>query len=147
MAQRMDFTSLNSRVDHCCLKMDGCERCNEGNCNIAYCKEVMNIYKKKRLRLIPNGIENIPSFDTKVYHKQDIVNAVGECLLLCKQCKDNHMKECIINVVRSALERILFGDHVEDYKGSVLQHIIELTQLDSETGQSVMSCYNKLKTS
>lgn len=143
--KRMKFKNLKEHIQHCCLTISGCGKCDDGNCCINYSKQAINLYEKKRLRLIPNGIANIPKFDIKIYEKPVAVSTIVECLLLCKECNHNHMQDCVINVVRSSTERILFGDNVDDYKGSVLQHVMELNKIHPEIGTSIMNCYKQIK--
>jgi hypothetical protein len=145
MAKKVDFTNLKRQVGSCCLQSEGCLRCDDGNCCINNAKRTIALFEQKRLRVIANGMETIPSFDTKVYHNIQVVDAVAESLLLCKQCKENHEKDCVINVIRASLERVLFGDNIEDYKGTILQHIMELRMANEEMADSIMNAYNKIK--
>lgn len=145
MAKKVDFTNLKKQVSSCCLQSEGCLRCDDGNCCIYNAKKSINLFEQKRLRIIPKGMNNIPNFDTKVYHDVEVVNAVAESLLLCKQCKENHEKDCVINVIRASLERVLFGDNVEDYKGTILQHIMELREINSELADNIMNAYNNIR--
>jgi hypothetical protein len=146
MAGGVSFSGISKKVNACCLGSENCNKCDEGECLIKFSKDVINFYNKKHERFYKNGIDKIPKFDTKIYEEDTIIDALTEILIQCKQCGDsNHEMDCIINVIRASLERTLFSDNIDDYKGSALQHIIEMVNLNYDIGNRVLEQYKAKK--
>ena len=63
--------------------------------------------------------------DFKVFEEEELEKAIAHILRECKDCKEDHTENCIINVVRNCYEVGLLGD-VHPYEGSALQYLMFL---------------------
>lgn len=107
----------------------------------------MDIAKKNLLtclktseQFIDGEIDNIPLFDTKVFDESSITETIGLILNQCKNCNAYHDEECIINMLRSACEVILFGNPM-DYNGSVLLYLDDVKQHNVEVAAKIFEAY------
>ena len=87
-----------------------------------------------------DGMKNIPVTDVKIYDKGNILNGVADILKICKSCKENHYDNCIVNVLRSCYEVILFGEEKE-YKGSALVYLNGLREDNPEIAEQLFQKY------
>ena len=53
-----------------------------------------------------------------------------------KDCKEDHVENCIINVIRNCYEVGLFGD-VRPYEGSTLQYVMRLKEEFPERSEKI----------
>lgn len=116
---------ISDDLEHCCKSEDICIRCQGKSCLIGYAKKCIKEYQKEPKKMIPNGTENIPSMDYKVFDEAELESAIAHILKECKECRQDHVEDCIINVIRNCYEIGLLGD-TQPYAGSTTQYLMQL---------------------
>ncbi|MHC6180511.1 hypothetical protein ACYUJ6_11760 [Clostridium sp. JNZ X4-2] len=141
METEINFNSLITSVGNCCLGKEICgDHCDKSNCLIGYCKKNLLDCLKSGQQFLDEEIDEIPLFDTKVFDKSSVIDTIGLILNQCKSCNAYHDEDCIINILRSACEVILFGNP-KDYKGSVLLYLADIKNDNSETADKIHEAY------
>lgn len=112
-------------LQNCCKSETVCGKCQENECIIGFAKQCVQEYQKKPQKEVPNGAERIPIMDFKAFDEAELEIAIAHILKECKDCKEDHVEDCIINVIRNCYEVGLFGD-VQPYEGSTLQYLMHL---------------------
>lgn len=116
---------VGNDLENCCRKEDTCGQCQKGGCIIGYGKQCIADYKKEPKKEVPDGMEKIPTADFKLFDETELETAIAHILKECKDCKEDHTEDCIINIIRSCYEVGLLGD-VQPYEGSALQYLMYL---------------------
>lgn len=142
----LDFNSLITSVGNCCLTENNCCTCSKENCLVGYCKKNLLTCLKTSEQFIEGEIDNIPLFDTKIFDEKSIIETVGLILNQCKNCNAYHDEECIINMLRSACEVILFGNPKE-YNGSVLLYLDDVKGDNEEISTRIYDAFINSKAS
>lgn len=140
----INFNSLITSVGKCCLGEKDCGTCSKESCLIGYCKKNLLTCLKTNEQFINGEIDNIPLFDTKIFDESSIVETVGLILNQCKNCNAYHDEECIINILRSSCEVILFGNP-KDYNGSVLLYLNDVKQDNAELSSRIYEAFVNAK--
>ena len=78
------------------------------------------------------------------YDEFAVLHTIAHLLLQCRSCKQDHYDNCIINVVRSCLEVIEFGEE-QIYEGDPLSYMIKIGCLNSEKGAIIRDEYVEAK--
>ncbi|ASW42587.1 hypothetical protein [Clostridium isatidis] len=136
----INFSRLVDKLSPCCLSKETCGVCDRKNCLVGYGTECIKECMINKVTYVMNGYENIPITDTKVYDKENIMNGIIDILKLCKNCKENHFNNCIVNILRSCYEVILLGEE-KDYKGSALLYINDLKASNPEIADELFKRY------
>ncbi|ADL08803.1 conserved hypothetical protein [Thermosediminibacter oceani DSM 16646] len=144
MIMGVDIEGLINEVSKCCLGESVCGKCDRENCLIGYCKKMLTTSLKQRSEFIDGGIDNLPYYDTKIYDDVVITDAIGYLLNQCRNCNLYHDENCIINIVRSALEIILLGD-AQEYKGSVLIYLNDIKKVNEKVADKIFEAFNRRK--
>ena len=97
-------------LGHCCLGETSCGQCQGDKCTIGYARQCVHNYKVEPKKEVPEGMEHIPTMDFKMFDEPELETAIAHILKECKDCKEDHTENCIINVIRSCYEVGLFGD-------------------------------------
>lgn len=116
---------VENDLENCCRSVAVCGQCQNEACIIGFAKQCVKEYQKEPKKEVPNGVEHIPTMDCKVFEQADLEIAIAHILKECKDCKEDHVENCIINVIRNCYEVGLFGD-VQPYEGSTLQYVMRL---------------------
>ncbi|AKL94193.1 hypothetical protein CACET_c06830 [Clostridium aceticum] len=140
MSITINFEHLIKEVTKCCLGEEQCSSCEKDTCLIGYCKKSLTTSLKQHNEFIDGGMEEIPYNDTKIYDDEMIVDTIGFLLNQCKNCNLYHDEECIINIVRSALEIILLGE-AQDYKGSTLFYLGDIKNVNEEIADKIFQAF------
>lgn len=140
----VNVDGLINLVSQCCLGENVCGKCDTDNCLIGYCKKVLMTALKERTSFIDGGMDNLPNYDTKLYDEEDVVDAIGSLLNQCRNCNLYHDDNCIINVIRSALEIILLGEPVE-FKGSVFVYLNDIKKVNPSIADKIYEAYQRRK--
>lgn len=141
MSKGIDYEGLIKEIEKCCLQ---CDQCDMDACLIGYCKKNLMTALKNNDDFIPNGLAGLPYGDVKVYQEDAIVNFVGFLLNQCRNCHLYHDEDCIVNLVRSALEVILVGEPRE-YGGSNVKYLSELQRAHPELAAKVLQAFQSRK--
>lgn len=144
MSSTIDFEGLISEVGKCCLGESACVVCQKEDCFIGYCKRVLTTSLKQSSDFIEGGMQELPYNDTKIYDNEPIIEAIGFLLNQCRNCNLYHDEECIINIVRSALEIILLGEN-QEYKGSTLLYLNDIKTVKSEMAGRIFAAFQNVK--
>ncbi|MCM8900457.1 hypothetical protein KVG29_04345 [Caldicoprobacter algeriensis] len=144
MNKNINYDRLIEQVGKCCLTEDFCGTCQKEACLIGYCKHVLLKAFKQHNEFIDGGMDNIPSFDTKLYDEEDLINAIAFILNECKNCQLYHDDECVINIIRSCMEIALLGDYLE-YKGSTFLYFADLNNENKEIAQRIFEAFSNIK--
>lgn len=99
---------------------------------------------KEKTEFIDGGIENLPYYDTKIYDEVEVASAVGYLLNQCRNCNLYHDENCIINIIRSALEIILLGEP-QEYKGSVFVYLNDIKKVNEKIADKIFEAYHRRK--
>lgn len=117
---------ISRDLENCCRSEATCGQCQEEACIIGYARQCVSNYQKEPKKEVPNGTEHIPTMDFKVFDEAELEIAIAHILKECKDCKEEHTQDCIINVIRNCYEVGLLGD-VHPYEGSALQYLMYLS--------------------
>ncbi len=127
-------------LENCCRKETACGQCQKGNCVIGYGKQCIGAYKAAPKKEVAQGMEHIPTTDFKVFDEVELETAIAHILKECKDCKEDHTDDCIINVIRSCYEVGLLGD-VQPYEGSALQYLMYIKEHFPEQSLQIAELY------
>ncbi len=127
-------------LENCCRKETTCGQCQKSDCIIGYGRQCINNYIKEPKRDVAQGMEHIPTMDFKVFDEVELETAIAHILKECKDCKEEHADDCIINVIRSCYEVGLLGD-VQKYEGSALQYLMYLNDKFPEKSLRIAEIY------
>lgn len=92
---------------------------------IGYAKECIKEYQREPKKMVPDGVKNIPAMDYKTFSETELETAIAHILKECKDCKEDHVEDCIINVIRNCYEVGLLGE-MQPYEGSTIQYLMHL---------------------
>lgn len=127
-------------LENCCLQNTFCEQCNGEACTIGFAKQCISNYMNEPKKEVPGGTDNIPVTDFKVFDETELETAIAHILKECKDCKEEHTEDCIINVVRNCYEVGLFGN-MHEYEGSALQYLMYLKSQFPEKASIIADIY------
>lgn len=136
MGTTFEYDGLIRNIGQCCLTEEQCGTCEKEHCLIGYCKECILTCLKNRDNFITGGMTNLPVEDTKIYDTDKVAHGIGYLLNQCRNCNLYHDEECLLNVIRSSLEIILFGEVIE-YMGSTLLYLNDIKDKNPEIAQKV----------
>lgn len=112
-------------LQNCCMGESSCEECQGTSCTIGYAKQCIQDFQREPKKEVADGTKKIPTMDFKVFDELELETAIAHILKECKDCKEDHTENCIINVIRNCYEVSLFGD-LHPYEGSALQYLMFL---------------------
>ena len=138
----LDADLVWSALMNCCRSEGVCGQCQQENCTIGYAKQCIRNYKKEPKKEVPEGVEHVPTMDFKLFDEAELEMAISHILKECKDCKEEHTEECIINVVRNCYEVGLLGD-VQPYEGSALQYLMYLQNNFPEKSIRIAELYRQ----
>lgn len=138
----LDAELVWSDLENCCLSGISCSQCQGKECTIGYAKQCINDYRKEPKKEVPDGVSRIPTMDLKPFNEDELEIAIAHILKECKDCKEDHVENCIINVVRNCYEVDLFGD-IHDYEGSALQYLMFLKDKFPDHSEKIAEIYMK----
>lgn len=136
----LDAELVREDLECCCLKDTFCQQCNGAACTIGFAKQCINNYIEKPQKEVPGGADNVPVVDFKAFDEVELGKAIVHILKECKDCKENHTEDCIINVIRNCYEVALFGD-VHPYEGSAFQYLMYLQSQFPEKSALIAELY------
>lgn len=131
---------VQNDLENCCRGEASCIRCQGTGCAIGYAKECIHTYIKTPKKEVPEGTAHVPTMDLKLYDEAELEIAIAHILKECKDCKEDHTEDCIINVIRNCLEVGLLGD-LHPYEGSALQYLMYLQKNHPEKAVRIAETY------
>lgn len=133
---------VENDLGNCCRSESVCGQCQKEKCTIGYAKQCISDFKKEPKKEVADGMERIPTMDFKMFDETELETAIAHILKECKDCKEDHTEECIINVIRSCYEVGLLGD-VQPYEGSALQYLMYLQANFPEKSLQIADIYRR----
>lgn len=130
-------------LGNCCRSEALCGQCQGEACTIGFAKQCIENYRKEPKKEVPDGMEHIPVSDFKVFEEEELEIAIAHILKECKDCKEDHTENCIINIIRNCYEVGLFGD-LHPYEGSALQYLMYLQANFPEKAVRIADIYKNL---
>lgn len=107
-----------------------CGSCADKKCLVGYARSCTAECRVAKRTGVVNGFEYIPPCDIRGgYDEYNVLYTIAHLLVQCKGCKEEHYDNCLINVVRSCMEVIEFGEE-QKYEGNALTYLMKLAQLD-----------------
>lgn len=140
MSTHFNYDGLIQKVSACCLSEEQCGTCDKENCLIGYGKECLMSCIKNKSDYILHGMDNLPVQDTRVYDVDTVVQGIGYLLNQCRNCNLYHDEECLINIIRSIFEIILFGE-AQDYMGSTLVYLNSIKTKNEELANKIYKAF------
>lgn len=131
-------------LKHCCKSETVCGQCQGSACIIGYARQCMENYRKEPKKEVPQGTEHIPTMDFKVFDEPELEIGIAHILKECKDCKENHTENCIINVILNCYEVGLLGD-IQPFEGSALQYLMYLKTNYPEKAARIAAIYQEKK--
>jgi len=138
----INFSCIREKLEDVCLTESECDQCAKIKCLLGFAKVSIRYALEKNTYNIPQGEKLVPLSDAKLYSQHEVVEALAETLLQCKNCRDNHEENCIINIARLCLEAILTGEPMP-YHGNILIHLVDLNRINSEAGTKVATLFRQ----
>lgn len=140
---KLNTDLIGRDLANCCRGEDICGECQQTHCVIGYAKRCIENFEKAPKKNVPSGVRNIPTMDIKVFDEVELETAIAHILKECKECKEDHTDNCIINVIRSCYEVGLFGD-VQPYEGITLEYLVQLKNNFPEKAGQIAAIYASL---
>lgn len=124
----IDLAALEEQLNKLCLSCDRYSpECKESQCLIGFGRKVLRFAANKKTFDIPGASKLLPERDFKPYYPEQVAPAIAETCRQCRQCRDNHSPDCVIALVRSALECALLQENI-DYPGSVFLYLARIKE-------------------
>ena len=140
-----NLDEIRDDLDNVCLTEAVCKKCLGKKCLIGYSKYCVAECKSEDQGYLEDGIDGIPTDDLRDgYDEFDSLHAIAHLLNQCHSCKNDHNKNCILNIVRNAYEVIEFGEE-QDYEGNPLSYMMKLNQINPEKAAIILDEYNAKK--
>ena len=121
----LNADSVWNDLENCCRGEALCVQCQGESCIIGFARQCISNYQREPQKEVPGGTERVPVMDFKVFDEEELEKAIAHILKECKDCKEDHTENCIINVIRNCYEVGLLGD-IHPYEGSALQYLMFL---------------------
>lgn len=139
--EELDLQEIFSDLGTVCLTEKKCQKCAGKDCMVGYAKYAAAQCRINKQTFVMDGMKNMPPYDIRGgYDEYDVLHAIAHLLQQCRSCKKNHFENCIINVVRSCLEVIEFGDEME-YQGEALPYLMKLSNVNADKAHVIMEEY------
>ena len=118
----LDAQLIWNDLEDCCLQETNCGQCKKESCIIGFAKKCVSDYMKAPKKEV------------------ELERAIAHILKECKDCKQDHTENCIINVIRNCYEVGLFGD-IHPFEGSVFQYLMYLNSQFPEKSAQIAQLY------
>jgi hypothetical protein len=128
------LTKLEVYCNECDDKNTG--NCKESACLVGFGKKVLRFGMQKGVLDIPGAHKLIPKNDFKPYYADSVAGALAETCKQCRECRENHSVDCVISLVRNALESSILQEQLE-YPGSVFMYIAQVKQQNPELAEAL----------
>lgn len=146
---RVSAIDLYNQLEKLCLTSEVCGHCSQTKCLTGFSIEMCKIIlRNKKILIIRNGRKYIPYEDTRQYSKDQLIQSIAHTLALCNNCSGEHNDNCVINLIRLALNKALTGKGDRfDYKGNTMLYIMNLTNFyDNNVGIELLNTYTHILT-
>ena len=144
MKEGINFNILVDALSNCCLGKTTCGKCENEKCLIGYCKKSIVTSLKENKTVIEENLTQIPFSDFKIFDEVSTKEAIAAILSECKNCDLKHDEDCIINLLRSACEVIVFGNF-QEYNGNPISYIKNISKTNKVAATQIYDLYLKYK--
>lgn len=142
---QLNLQEIFHDLGNICLTEAHCMKCASKACLVGYSKESAAECRINDTTYVKDGMAQIPPSDIRGgYDEFNVLHAISHLLGQCRSCKEDHFDDCIINVIRSCLEVIEFGD-IQGYEGDVITYLVKLDAVNSGKAQEIAEEYNQMK--
>ncbi|MEW6063703.1 hypothetical protein P378_13885 [Desulforamulus profundi] len=133
-----NFQNLSATLNEFCRDCDinAAGQCKEAACLVGFSKKVIKFAEQKGVLDIPGAGSLIPKNDFKHYYQEQVSKTIAESCKLCKECRDNHSPDCVISLVRTALESAVLQEQI-DYPGSTFMYLAKVKQQNDELSYQI----------
>lgn len=140
----VDLTRLSAQMDKICKECDynNTDDCKPATCLIGFANKVLAFAGHKGILDIPGASKLIPTSDFKHYYPETIAPAIAESCRQCRECRDNHSNDCVISLVRSAMELALLRSTIS-YPGSVFMYLAQVKAQNAEISEQIATALKK----
>lgn len=139
--EELNLVEIFKDLGKICKSTDVCGSCAEKDCLIGYARNKAAECRIAKRTGVMNGYENIPTCDLRGgYDEYNVLHAISHLLAQCRGCKEDHYDNCLINVIRSCLEVIEFGEE-QEYTGNVIEYLFTISQKDIEKATVIKEEY------
>lgn len=143
--EEIDLQELFRDLGKICKIEDICGKCAYRACLVGYSKDCAAQCRVNKQTFVSNGYEEIPPLDIRGgYDEYEVLHGIAHILLQCRSCKQNHYEDCILNIIRSCLEIIEFGDS-QIYEGDVVSYLMKMKDLHADKASVIASEYTDAK--
>ena len=145
MTNEINLMEIFKDLGKICKTPEVCGYCAERACLIGYARNVTADCRKAKRTGVPNGFANIPPSDIRGgYDEYNVLHAIAHLLVQCRSCKEDHYDNCLINVVRSCLEVIEFGEE-QKFNGNVIQYLMQISEISPTKADIIREEYTSHK--
>ena len=139
--EELNLIEIFKDLGNICKTEAACGQCAEKHCLVGYSKICTAQCRIKKQTYVTNGYEEIPPSDIRGgYDEFAVLHTIAHLLLQCRCCKCDHFDNCVINLVRSCMEVIEFGEE-QIYEGDPLSYMIKIANIDSEKAAIIRDEY------
>ncbi len=121
--------ALLEKICRVCDLLDTTD-CKESSCLVGFSKKVLNFAAQKGMLDIPGATGLIPASDFKPYYPETVAPVLAETCRQCKECRDNHSPDCVVALVRTAMEHTILPEAIT-YPGSVFMYLATIKSHDA----------------
>ena len=139
----MNAELIGNDLENCCRSEAVCGQCRKKDCTIGFAKHCVSEYKKAPKKEVPGGTSGIPTTDVRIFDEVELETAIAHILKECKDCNEDHVEDCIINVIRNCYEVSLLGD-AHPYEGSSIQYLMYLKNNFPDKADYIADIYASL---
>jgi hypothetical protein len=136
--------ALQAPLDKICRDCDllNTPECRESGCLVGFSKKVLLFASQKGILDMPGASGLMPSGDFKPYYPEAVAPVLAETCRQCKECRDNHSPDCVVALVRTAMEQTVLSEAVP-YAGSVFMYLAAIKSLDANLAAMLAEALKK----
>lgn len=139
--EELNLMEIFTDLGNICQTEAVCQKCAGRGCLVGYSKDCAAKCRISETTYVADGFDEIPPADIRGgYDEYDVLHAISHLLLQCRSCKADHFENCIINIVRSCMEVIEFGEE-QIYEGDPLSYMMKIRELDSQKADIIAEEY------
>lgn len=140
----LNVAMIENDLQNCCKSEEQCGQCRGKQCIIGFAKQCIQDFKREPKKEVPGGLSQVPTMDARLFDEVELEVATAHILKECKECKEDHTDDCIINVLRHCYEVGLFGD-VQPFEGSVFPYLMQLQKSFPQKADQIAAVYSSIR--
>ncbi|AGK99796.1 hypothetical protein [Desulfoscipio gibsoniae] len=129
----VDLDAMILPLRKICIECDHFQSgdCKPAACMVGFALRSLQFARQKGILDIPGARKHITQSDMKHYFVENIVPALAQTCLQCRECRDNHSSDCVISLARTCLENTILEKNIE-YPGNVFMYLAMVKEQDPE---------------